>query len=1072
MQRYRKRILFSLVAAALAGCGGGSSGSPETTPPPEPIQLRSISTELVSGRVTSTANQPISDGEVILTFLTGAGDELIQLSAQSDSQGYYRVDIPAILAEQHQATKLVVVFNKLGFTSNEKVVDVGSTSARFTIDAILAPVAVTTVKRSELENLVVSANGTQSLRFSLVTNTQGEPRIQVGDVMAASDEEVKLSIDLPVANIPESVEAINSEVAYFDSSNMSDLQSFPGDFVGQGETENQGQGVSFNRDDNEEAYRLVSSTFSQIKLTNENQEPLPLTDILASSDSAPSMVMMVPRGSYPTIQKDFDLDTDGIQIPIYVYYSSRGWQYVGNGLLTTDYAGLVAATADDVNLDANGNITLDSENDIQLYVKVEITEANEWIQWINLDWPIKTGENIEMCFDGTVNYGSDENFSGYVLFNLPDGGSDWVYAEDGQFQYVANVLGSEGSVTNSENWGISLVNSKTGNRESIDVPANLEAGSCNELPTKVLFNPYSCDVTGHTYKSDGTTPVERVFVEIAHSRGIEYVRSDEQGMYSQKVLCDDDLTVSAFGQSKTASASVGEPAVVDFSLANQPPVLAALRRGSDEIKLDESVSFSWFVSDPDGDDVTVGVSCDDAQDCQIEESGNKVTVSFDSIGSKLVTISASDASASVEKSFPITVRDTDNFAPEIISFDFEGVSYSPGATIQVKEGAQADISALVRDRNGDTLISAWDGCLASAGLSCSVDSSKLGAQAISLSVTDDHSDSLTTIASINVNVVEDVAPTISMLSATPSAVGSNGNDNLSPITLFAEFSDDFTPHSELTFVWTLTNQDGQDFSDLLADANAAGIVLAKGELAVGEYDVELAVTDTADSPQTTVKSTTFVVQDNAPPSVRLNSDTLNVMIAAGATYDKPITFDTVISDDDGADGLVIEWAVKRDGEDVTNYLAVSDDKQGATIAANTLTAGAFVVSVTVTDKFNLESSFEVSVTITEDKAPVIQSFGVTPQSQNADEAGFNSESIELVAVGSDEVDQNVTYQWTFTPQVNAQIDEGVAQIAAGSLGVGSYQATVAVSDSRDQTTTQAVTFSVLEFNGNVGIVIE
>ncbi|NMU82115.1 hypothetical protein HKB16_04400, partial [Vibrio parahaemolyticus] len=88
-------------------------------------------------------------------------------------------------------------------------------------------------------------------------------------------------------------------------------------------TDNQGQGVNFDNQNSDESYRLISSTFSQIRLTDENQQPLPLTNVQPSAGESPSIVMMVPKGSYPTIQRDFDLTTDGIQIPIYVYRSGQ-----------------------------------------------------------------------------------------------------------------------------------------------------------------------------------------------------------------------------------------------------------------------------------------------------------------------------------------------------------------------------------------------------------------------------------------------------------------------------------------------------------------------------------------------------------------------------------------------------------------------------------------------------------------------------------------------------------------------------------------------------------------------------
>ncbi|MBB1463591.1 hypothetical protein H5300_09720 [Vibrio sp. SG41-7] len=1069
MDRFNKRVICGLVAAALVGCNDDSSSNSSSQPQ---TQVRSIGTELVSGKITSSTNEPISKGEVTLIFQDSEGSAITEFTTLSDDGGFYKAVIPELMASTHQAAKLVVAFNKLGFASNEKVVDVDLDSMRVSVDATLAPVTVSTIKRSDLEDIVVSSNGTPSLRFSLVKNSQGEKRILVGNVMAAADEDIELSIDLPVANIPEDVEAINSEIAYFDSSNIDDLQSFPGDFVGQGETEDQGQGVSFNPADEDESYRLVSSTFSQIKLTDENQEPLPLQDILASSDSSPSMMMMVPKGSYSTIQRDFDLNTDNIQIPIYVYYSSKGWQYVGNGVLTTDSAGQSPALPEDVNMDEDGNINLDGTEDIQLYVKVEITEANEWIQWINLDWPIKTGENIEMCFDGTATYGNGEAFYGYVWFTLPDGGSDWAYAENGTFQYRANVLGEEADIINATNWSVSLTNTKTGAREEIVLPDNLVAGACNEIPPKQLINPYSCEVTGYVYQSDGATPIQNIFVEITSERSREFATTNELGAYSQAVLCDAPLTITALGQDKQTVSSSASPAVVDFSKENQPPILAALRRGSEDIKIDQSVLFSWSVSDPDGDATNVDVTCEANDDCLVTEDGNNAVVEFNTIGSKLVTISASDGKATTKQSFPINVRDTDNFAPEIIGFEVNGTLYSVSEKVTVQQNSEVNVTATVRDRNGDTLTSVWVGCEDSSSFLCSVNTETIESKTLTLNVTDDHSNPLTTTAGMTVNVVDDSAPVISILSATPTLVGSDGSSNIIPITLFAEFSDDFTPYSELIYTWLLTDQDGQDFSDLLGDDPKVSIVLPKGSLAIGEYTALLSVTDNALEPQTVTESVSFTVQDNTQPTVILVSDVTEEVIPSETFFGNEINLTSTVSDDDGIENVTITWTMKQGDSDLSSSLNLTDDQLKATIPAGTLAEGVFVVSVTAMDEYGLEATSQVSITINEDQAPTISAFTATPSSQNATEDGVNSENIELIVNAIDDYDSSLTYQWSFEPQIPAQLDTDKATISAGSIGIGSYQATISVIDKLNQSSTQSISFSVLDFSGNVGIIIE
>ncbi len=1074
MEIYRKRILCSVIASVLlVGCEFETDDSNSTTPTPNPTpQVDAISTDIVSGRVLSAAKDPVANTAITLTFQDKDGKTLTELSTQTDDKGFYRVDVPEIKADQHQANKLLVSFEKLGFTSNEKSLAISDSSTLVTLDAVLSPTVVKTVKRADLQQLVVSANGVPSLRFSLVSNSQGQQRILVGDAVAAADEDVQLTVDLPVTNIPEDVQAINSEVAYFDSSNQDDLQNFPGDFVGNGATDNQGQGVQFTRDDSSESYRLVSSTFSQIKLTNEDQDPLPLTGVSASNDSAPSIVMIVPKGSYPTIQRDFDTNEPNIQIPIYIYNRTRGWQYVGNGVLLSDANGTIATPAD-VNMNTTtGEIQLNGSEAIQLYVKVEITEANEWIQWINLDWPIKTGDNTDICFEGKVNYGDAEDFFGYVWFNLPDGGTDWVYAENGMYKYENSVFGDQATVLNPANWGISVINAKTGLRENIKVPDPLTLDPCNSTGTVTLINPYACTVKGHTFESDGQTGIANQNVALTTDRGRDFASTNTTGAYEQKVLCDVPIEVAALGQTQSVQVSQAtSPQTVDFVKANQPPVLAVLRRGLPEIKIDETVGLVWTVSDPDGDAVTVTVNCATPADCTVTTNNNQATVGFNSIGSKTITVSASDGQATTSRDFDIQVRDTDNIAPEIIGFNFANALYAKGEAIMVRQGDAVTVTGVVTDRNGDAITPTWTGCTAN-GLDCAVATQATGPSQLTLSIVDDHSNPLSDTGSLTVNVVADQAPVISLLSITPQSLGSDGTNNTDTATIFAEFSDDFTPQGELAHSWMLTNQAQQDVTGLLGANIGTVIDLGKGILAVGDYTLKLTVTDSATTPNSTSKSIDFSVVNNAAPVVNLVSDVSTGTVLDGQTFAQLITLTATITDDGNADALDVNWQLLKEGQAVAGALTVAADGRSATIAANTLGAGNYFVMVTAKDEADLTGESEVSITLTEDKKPVFSGLTASPKQQDADDNGVSTQAVVLEATASDDIDTNLTYQWQFSSGVTAQVDGARAEIAAGTLAIGEHTATVTVSDSQNQTSELSVSFSVVEFEGNVGIIIE
>ncbi|MBE3655691.1 hypothetical protein BOO92_03100 [Vibrio navarrensis] len=1079
MTIFSRTVISTLIAAALSACGGGDGGGSSPDPVDPVTQVRAISTQIVSGQVTSSSGQPVAKSSVALQFQSSDGQSLVELSTESDDSGFYSISVPEIKADAHKASRLVVSVAKSGFVENEKSIDVNDQSNRISVNVLLATALVNTVKRSDLGSVVVPANGVPSLRFSLVKNSQGQQRVVVGEVSPAADEDVQLALNLPVANIDPNVDVINSEVAYFDSSNANDIQSFPGEFEGQGETDNQGQGVNFDNQNSDESYRLISSTFSQIRLTDENQQPLPLTNVQPSAGESPSIVMMVPKGSYPTIQRDFDLTTDSIQIPIYVYRSGQGWQYVGNGILTNDSAGEQATSTTDIPIDDQGVISLTGQEALQLYVKVEISQANQWIQWINLDWPIKAGVNTNICLQGKVSYQNGEKFYGQISVRLPDGGTEWHYIEDGAYKINTLVSGTSAEPTNGALWSLPVYNQKTWQTEYVQMPATLTVGGCNDLPELVLVNPYACTLEGHTFESNGSTPVASQYVRISHARGQDYAFTDANGYYSQSVLCDSELAVSALGQNKPATVtSVEEKATLDFTKTNQPPLLGALLRTPSQMKIDESADLRWSVSDPDGDAVTVNIECEGDDNCTIERSGTRATITFSSIGEKTLVISAddgqtrADGSANPVRRFPITVRDSDNIAPQIIGFDYGNTRYSAGETIKVQQGNQGIVTAIARDGNGDTLSYQWSGKCSGTTDKCDLAAVEVGEHTATLTITDDHNTPLASSANIKFNVVADQAPVIEVLSANPSSVGSNGQNNVTLITLAALVSDDFTARDQLQLSWRLVNSDEQDVTSLLGEALGQTIRLAANTIPVGSYQATLSVTDTAATPNVSSKSVAFTVLANQPPSVALSSSVTNITVLQGQTNSEAVIVTATVSDDDGNSGLTLDWTMAKGGQDMSSALALSADKRQATIAANSLSAGNYVITLKATDAVGLSSESQLTVSVVEDKAPQILSLTATLRIQQANESGTNPDAINFSVSVSDDNDDAPTVAWTFSSGVSATVNGNSASIAAESLAVGEYQASVTVTDNQGQATTQNLAFSVLEFSGNIGIIVE
>jgi hypothetical protein len=338
-------------------------------------------------------------------------------------------------------------------------------------------------------------------------------------------------------------------------------------------------------------------------------------------------------------------------------------------------------------------------------------------------------------------------------------------------------------------------------------------------------------------------------------------------------------------------------------------------------------------------------------------------------------------------------------------------------------------------------------------------------------VVDDHGSPLTATANFTLVAVENSAPVIKVASVSAKQVpGVNGVNN-DAVSFFALASDDFTALDSLTYTWTLVDSGDTDISDLLSDANAQGPTISAGDLGIDSYVATLSVSDGLLS---TEQDVTFDVVDNLAPTVVVTSDYLvTVAVIEEATYATAISFDTEISDESDFEDLTIEWSMTKNGESDDSSLAVATDRQTASIAANTLTAGDYVISVSVTDEYGLETTAMTSVSILADNSPTITSFTASPSSQGATDAGVNESAITFSVSATDDWDENnLTYSWSFSDSISATIDGASAVIAAESIAIGEYSAEVSVEDSMQQIDTMSVTFSVSETSGNTEIIID
>ncbi|KHD23941.1 hypothetical protein NM09_15655 [Vibrio caribbeanicus] len=1062
-------IVGALLVSGLTACGGGGGGGSDSASSDPDTRNPIGYLQSVNGQITDNSGDELTNVDVEVTVTDSTGSELIRSTTLTDDQGYYQLAIPSeTTVDAHQVH---ISANKDNFVNAEKRITLTDEQISLTSDVMLSQVESISITRENLNNIAIGASGEQTLKLTLLKSSSGKNRLVTGDVVAAADEETQLSLSIPVSGIADSVDVVNGELAYFDSSNAQDIQSFPGEFRGYGETENQGQGVSYNLDSQpNDEYRLISSTFSQIKLTDQTGSPLPLSEVQSASGDSPSFTFKVPQGSYATLERDFDLTIDGIQIPIYVYRSGKGWQYVGNGLLVD---GNDTPISDDYINDDNTLNLADYQG--LLYVVVEITDANEWVQWINLDWPIITDEleTVEVCLTGNLRYGSDESFDGSLNIRLPDGGYDWFYVNNGEISYSTTLTTasmSKSQLLEGTNWTVDVYNRKTNQYEQITLPETLSESECGVIDYS-LFDPYQCEVKGIVFDSDGTSPLAWRSVIINHNSGREYTYTDENGEYQNKIPCS-DVTVTALDIEQSGSVTEeSSPLTINITRENQPPQVALARSSRVPVKLDKTENIAWYVNDPENDEVTLELSCQPADSCTIDESDNSASLSFTQPGFYTVTLTATDENEnSTEKSLRFEVIPEDNQAPKIQGFEFKEQFFDVNATIPLIVNETGVLSVIAIDRNGDTLSYEWSG-LSCSNSACEINDT-LTQQATSepLVLTASVSDNeVTTEADVKLVINEDLPPT-AQLSLDNNVVGEINEHNDQPIRVHLSAQDDYTPVEQLQVTWSLVNDNQADVTNVLnlePDTQTMSFTIAQGSLPIGDYQLSATIADTklnGESEQVTVSKNLTVSEDLAPTIAITPSTTELHGTEQGAN--QGLTLTAVIADDNTpTDELIVTWATAPSVAFTTIGNQISFD-------SSVLLPGTFEVTATVTDGVQQSTSTTYQVVVDEDLPPVIQSMTATPTTQVKTPQGLNSQAITINVTAQDDFSEELSFEWSVSPSISFETQGSQLFIPANTVEMGQYTVTVRVTDALNPASTVSVNFSVTDQDGNIGIIIE
>ncbi len=903
----------------------------------------------------------LDEVSIIVVGLDQNEEEIFRLVTESDENGLFNVSIPTVENSTDSVlTRIEVTLQKDGYIVGEKVFTEGFESgASLSLRSLLGQETVITQSRDQL---AITASGDRKFRLGLIKYSNGEVAAVAGEqfanARASADSDTLLDMEIPEDCVPVETTAVTARVAYFDPNDQTDVQSFPGTFEGTGDETAGGSGVNLDGTSNDENYRLVSSVFSQVKLENQDGDNLIIDSncgntsgaAAAAEGDAAVMTLSVPTDSYDTITEDTDADTTGIQVPIYIY--SNGWKFAGNGTL------MVLSSTAGVDYELyTGTLPPDVTTTPDLFVEITVTEGNEWIQWVNLDWPIRPETNAQtLCLSGDIEFdGQDtDNLEPYngTLEIESDTGWEWAYIDQGVIDF--STLLSEGA--DPETFSYQVWNWRAGNYEVLTPTAVApEDESCDvELTfSATLENPLQCIVNGTITKSDGTAAPYFWFELNAANQFFNWGNSDEQGNYSVGAPCDQTSTIYVAGQDFTVNSADFENGeqTLNIELENAAPEVWAWAPW--RIVTGETVSVDVFSWDFDGTIASVtATTCEGGTCTQPPVIGDQFSYTADTVGDHTLTFTATDdQGATGTNSIEIIVDPVGNKPPRINSFRvdgafgglLDGIIVGPDEFIDVRAGDTVTVTVEAFDPDADSLTYQWTGCdTDSTTNACVVTTTSAGDLPISVTVTDQPTagDAASNDASLTLYVLADQAPFVGGIFSVPALAIDGGDGNTEAIIFKAFVDDDFTAPENLTFAWSLEPADGSGTPTTGTDPELS---IAANTLEAGEYSITVEVTDTA-SNTTTAVSDYFVQEHEAP--VIMVPGSKNVLANDAGTNAEAVTIVADAVDDltPQAD-LIYVWEVT--GAELATPITATGNT--LTIAANTLPQGSYTAVVSVSD---------------------------------------------------------------------------------------------------------------------------
>ncbi|MBE0471239.1 MAG: hypothetical protein IBX55_17230 [Methyloprofundus sp.] len=928
--------------------------------------------------------------------------EVSQVIGETDADGRAQLDLPSYALS---AVDLQVTVKKEGFVTLEKILKNAKSGDRLPINFTLTSEALETYAVSADAGLDLGSataasikSGNPALTFALVRTQNGEEVLLGGQAAAQAmndgTSDVQVGVQIPLDRVSEEVKAITAGIKGFDPSRAQDSQSFPGSFEGVGlATDFTGVGVNSEartagglNTSSDEVVPIISTSFAQIRLEDQDGNQFELANASEAQSAAegdnPTIYLRVPSNTYHTITKDAgddlgDANPLGIQVPIYVYRSGQGWVMIGLATLVswdlanlkyTNYSGAV------------NPVVFDG----QLFAEIEITAGNEWIQWVNIDWPIVAGEVVDHSFNGRVRYDGEqaEPFNGYGYVQFDDGSQEWIYATNGRFNFSRPT-----TPTNAASATAYLFNENTYQYESFDFVASDDSNTLVLSPNPALLtNPFSCQVEGQVVKNGEPVSWRSIQLNSQNGNFWRYAYSDYNGNFKSVVPCNETVNLAVSGttaefnvdNSKAANESSDDGKTVVLSaveLPNQPPSVwgyTETNRLIIPVNGSADLNLSAYGYDSDSQDITFEWTCPGGASAAYVYTSASHTCAIDS--SHLAGQDAGTLNWSVK------VTDTEGASSTYngrIQAELANINRAPkiwrvergnadGSGLIALSCSRQDAELVCRDRvmgnsavsykvvatdpDGDTLTYGLNGTNESDNLFTDQQVSSEIAFTVQDQRDDAGSEPKTSRAKVITEVLVNQAPSVYLGLSRYNLV--KGSDDT--LTIYAYMWDDFTRAEDLTVSFEL------DSSVVYPQLNNGVWTLDISGYESGTYSLALTVTD--EGSKATTSSVSFTIGNSQLPQIydaKLSFTNLEL------GYSPAPTFSAQVWDERVADLDILIGIYQND----SLLQTLTPTLEGYRVTANLptgLEVGTYEVRLTIQDQDNdpVTSSLGFNVTDT------------------------------------------------------------------------------------------------------------